>query len=101
MHRRRWAPAVVTATLFLVGAAAAQAQVSASGSNQSYHTNDPTTSAPTFTINCLGGIWTSGNGVRLIIPQGLAFSWDTSVTGLQVSYSGLNSGNMTTPPAVS
>jgi hypothetical protein len=102
MLRRRWAPALLSVAALLAGAATLEAQMVSVSSGNTFHTNDATVSAGTFTVTCAGGYWNATNHIRLLIPSTLNMSWDTSVLGAQVTYGGLMASHMVTgPPVVS
>src|SRR5579862_5470982 len=90
-----WGSSLVSLLILLAGAGLAQAQSITLASGKTFHQGDNTvaaTTCPDITISCGGGVWQTANGIRLIIPNSVNLTWDSSVTSPTYDTTNINGG---------
>lgn len=95
-RRRNWISTLTPILLLLAGAAAAEAQTITLASGKNYHEGDTgaTANCPDISISCAGCYWNTTNGIRLVIPNSVNLTWDTSVNTPTYDKTNIQGGNV-------
>jgi hypothetical protein len=105
MARRSAGTSLLSLIILAAAAAVAEAQTVAVGGSPtsppfSYHQGDAPTAAPVVTVTCAGGYWNNTGLIRLVIPNGLNMTWDTTVTSITATGQALSDGAIAANPSV-